>query len=775
MLSGVMVRDFKQQLVLIIILLAAVMLLGASADVSLQCNPCIDRPTYKIHAIVHGTKSSGFWQQVRKAAVQAASDMRVDFTMNLYDAFDDEIMARDIVQVLATEDPPDALIVSIPSEAVRKAVQKVAQEHVVFGINSGYEVASSAGVLGFVSMDEYRGGVEAAKEFLARTTKNNITTAAFVNIQAGNSAMQQRLEGFQDQLGDSVTVDIHVVDPFAPDGGATVLQEALKGCPYDVVLLGGSQVLEATTSAFYANGCVLSDEHLLATFDTDSNVFTAIALGKLSFAISQQQHLQGALSVVMASLYITTGKKLAPSSESPFDFYNSGPTIIDLRNLPPDTLQECEAEAFPVCDTATTVYEGDDAISKSSPGGCGCTKRSNIVIAGVTHGRENDPFWDQVFSGAFQAANDMDIELQMDRLVLEDENDILANKMANRMIAYCNEGVDGLVVTIRSTDLVPAIQYCLDLNVPVISINAGAETSKSLGLLNHVAQVEYVAGLGAGRKMVAAGMTKGYCLFHERDHQGLIERCKGFEDAIAEVSNVTYFGSVFVARDNVDLFKVTVEDAVGEEGDWAGVGTLLCAGRLVPAGVYLSSLHPKMLIASFDTSESVYDALDANVLLFGIDQEQYLQGYLPVVFLTWFSYTRQKLETFSIETGPRFVDSGLTPEKQVCESNLYKVCPEPEDFDLNQLTRVRGLGLALAGIVCVSSIVFAGWVVWNRDIRVVKASQPIFLGTICVGTFVMALAVIPFSVDDGIASDEGCNIACMAAPWLFFLGMLFFI
>lgn len=744
---------------------------------NMNCDPCIDRPTHRILAIVHGTESSRFWRQVRKAAVQAAADMRVDFSMILYDAFDDETMARDILEVASKSssplsssaaDPsssssaaPDALIVSIPSEAVREAVERAVREHrvPVFGINSGYEVAASAGVLGFVSMDEYRGGAEAAKEFLALA---NVTRAAFVNVEEGNSALQQRLEGFQDRLG--FPVDVHVVDQNSPDGGALVLRNALEGCPYDAVLLGGSSVLEATTSAFYANGCALS-EHLLGTFDTDSKVFTAIALGKLSFAISQQQHLQGAFSVVMASLYATTGKKLAPSSESPFGVYTSGPSVINLWNLPPDTFQECEAEAFPVC-----AADGDGSQSPSSSRGCGCTKRSEIVIAGVTHGRENDPFWDQVFSGAFQAADDMDIQLRMERLVLEDPNDILANKMANRMIAYCNEGVDGLVVTIRSTDLVSAIQHCLELNVPVISINAGFEASQSLGLLNHVAQNEYVAGLGAGRIMIEAGMTKGYCLIHERDHQGLIQRCQGFADAIGEVSNVTYFGSFFVARDNTDLFRVAVEDAVGEDGDWDGVGTLLCAGRLVDAGVNLHTFHPKMLIGSFDTSDALYDALDENILLFGIDQEQYLQGYLPVVFLTWFSYTRQKLETFSVETGPRFVDSGPTLEKQVCEAKLFKVCPEPKSFNLNQLSGVRGFGLALAGIVWASSIVFAVWLVWNRNILVVKASQPIFLGTICAGTFVMALAVVPLSFDDSIASDTGCDIACMAAPWLFFLG-----
>mmetsp|Transcript_40155 Transcript_40155/g.84349 ORF Transcript_40155/g.84349 Transcript_40155/m.84349 type:complete len:295 (+) Transcript_40155:873-1757(+) len=45
-----------------------------------------------------------------------------------------------------------------------------------------------------------------------------------------------------------------------------------------------------------------------------------------------------------------------------------------------------------------------------------------------------------------------------------------------------------------------------------------------------------------------------------------------------------------------------------------------------------------------------------------------------------------------------------------------------------------------------------------------------FLGLICVGTLLMLMGggIYPISIDDEIASVQGCNIACMAVPW--FLG-----
>ena len=49
--------------------------------------------------------------------------------------------------------------------------------------------------------------------------------------------------------------------------------------------------------------------------------------------------------------------------------------------------------------------------------------------------------------------------------------------------------------------------------------------------------------------------------------------------------------------------------------------------------------------------------------------------------------------------------------------------------------------------------------------------QPTFLVTICAGIFIMALAMLPMSLDDQTLSDEGADAACMAIPWLLSMGM----
>jgi hypothetical protein len=50
----------------------------------LNCDPCIDRPTYRIQVIVHGTSDDKFWQRIRASSVQAGKYMRVDLDFELY-------------------------------------------------------------------------------------------------------------------------------------------------------------------------------------------------------------------------------------------------------------------------------------------------------------------------------------------------------------------------------------------------------------------------------------------------------------------------------------------------------------------------------------------------------------------------------------------------------------------------------------------------------------------------------------------------------------------
>jgi simple sugar transport system substrate-binding protein len=60
-------------------------------------------------------------------------------------------------------------------------------------------------------------------------------------------------------------------------------------------------------------------------------------------------------------------------------------------------------------------------------------------------------------------------------------------------------------------------------------------------------------------------------------------------------------------------------------------------------------------LATFDLSPDVLEAIAAGDMLFAIDQQQYLQGYLPIVLLTLNATNLNTIANPVLMTGPGFV------------------------------------------------------------------------------------------------------------------------
>jgi simple sugar transport system substrate-binding protein len=68
-------------------------------------------------------------------------------------------------------------------------------------------------------------------------------------------------------------------------------------------------------------------------------------------------------------------------------------------------------------------------------------------------------------------------------------------------------------------------------------------------------------------------------------------------------------------------------------------------------------------LATFDLSPDVLTAIEEGEMLFAVDQQQYLQGYLPIQFLKLYN---ENLNTVGggqpVLTGPGFVDESNAAE-----------------------------------------------------------------------------------------------------------------
>ena len=713
-------------LAVIVVVCFIVPVATAQDEIKLDCTPCIFRPDYKLSAIFHGTRYDPFWKQISQAAMQVAQDMKVQLDIRLYDSFDPDLMANDILSVLETlndrnnaptDKTPDALIVTIPTPVVEDAVKQVTDAGIpVFGLNSGYVESRRAGVLAWVAQDEYIAGGVAAQEFLralqqrresagdespTSPSENNTTRtralqqeqqeaglvkgALFVNPEKGNAGLESRREGFANHMLDEagVVVDELVVVGVVDDGMSLHFNhDNSTNCPpWNVVLLGSSlqgdllnSILE--NGIFNQEEC---DDVVFGTFDVNESVLDDLRNNdNVIFSISQQNNIQGMLPVLFATLYVTTGKLPATPLEGDYGVYLSGPRVITKDSIPSLEEQKCADQGFPIC--------AEDGGGKAvAPNGCECTDRSKIKLAGVLHGVTIDSFWDIVFAASEMAANDMGIDLDLERFEPEDTDELLHMAMANKINQVCNAGVDGLFVTIPSDLVVDSIQACLDKGVHVLSINSGAGVAEDLGLVHHIGQLEFNAGFAAGKRIIDSGATKIWCLNHERGTQSLHQRCNGVAVAIAEASisnrNIEYGGEIDVPRssEDIDEYKSSVETQVysiisEDDDDWEDVGLVLTGPIQIKPAIELRKDHAKVLIGTFDTNDDLFDSLKNQQFLFGIDQQPFLQGYMPIPLLTYLSYTGQRLANPVIESGPSFVLSPPSKDQQICELNFYEVC-----------------------------------------------------------------------------------------------------
>jgi simple sugar transport system substrate-binding protein len=290
-----------------------------------------------------------------------------------------------------------------------------------------------------------------------------------------------------------------------------------------------------------------------------------------------------------------------------------------------------------------TPDQSPDAAPRDPAGPSG-----GVRIAVVTHGQASSPFWAIVRNGVEAAARQMDV------VVSYRAPDVYS---VDRMKAMIDQAVatrpDGLVVSIPEPGLAPAIRRAVRAGIPVVSINSGSDVYRRLGVLAHVGQPEERAGFEAGRRLAAAGARRVLCVNQQLGNQGLAARCRGLARAMRGAGGRS---RVLGVDDQSSATPRKIADAV-RSGRIDGVLALnSLSGVEAVKGVRQIGRSDAVKVATFDLGPDVLRAVRAHRLLFAVDQQAYLQGYLPVVLLT----ERARYGLFPAQgdvlpTGPNFV------------------------------------------------------------------------------------------------------------------------
>lgn len=271
----------------------------------------------------------------------------------------------------------------------------------------------------------------------------------------------------------------------------------------------------------------------------------------------------------------------------------------------------------------------------------------------VSHGGPADPFWGVVIKGAQDAAKVYGVQVTYLGPVVYSLQDFL-----NYLDSAIAAKPDGIAVTITdaTAETVP-LDRAIKAGIPVVAINVPdpRPSDKAIPYLCYIGDNEYLAGEKAAEYTFSLFKPKSAVIaIHEVTNQGLEMRAAGIEEV--------------AKQDGVPIQKLNITETPSQaetilsaylrsHPDTQMIFTLGPLGTLPAVDVVKQmGLEGKVKIGGFDLTDQMLDWIKNGQVLYTIDQQQYLQGYLAVEFL-YFYVKHDLIPTGQVLTGPFVIDS----------------------------------------------------------------------------------------------------------------------
>lgn len=288
-------------------------------------------------------------------------------------------------------------------------------------------------------------------------------------------------------------------------------------------------------------------------------------------------------------------------------------------------------------------------------------------FAVITHG-DNGSFWSVVYKGARAAAADLGCTLtevygsQQQGQAEPDDN--AENAQIQDAI---NQHVSGMVVSDHDPALMnPTLAAAAKAGIPVVLTNAGCDNADIAAshALTCVGQPETLAGQESGAAFKKAGDDNVLCVIHQSG-QNLLDRCNGVAQGLG-VGQQCSTGTPPAKGPACTEITLSTPNAASNPQQAIGqVTAYLQAHPQITAvmalnnaiGAALVATHPKQKIATFDVDSQVLGEVENGSMQFIVDQQQFQQGFLPIVFL--YQYLKYHGQTpgggGTVPTGPLLV------------------------------------------------------------------------------------------------------------------------
>jgi simple sugar transport system substrate-binding protein len=298
---------------------------------------------------------------------------------------------------------------------------------------------------------------------------------------------------------------------------------------------------------------------------------------------------------------------------------------------------------------------GSSNSSSSKASGSGTTTSAvNIAASGkpcsykfalITHG-DNGSFWSVVYKGAKDAAADLGCTLtetygsQQQGQAEPDDN--AENAQIQDAI---NAKVNGMAVSDHDPALMnPTLAKAAAAGIPVVLLNAGCDDTDIAAsqAITCVGQPEQLAGQAAGAYFKKLGTTNVLCVIHQSG-QNLLDRCNGIATGLGVGSQCKTGTAPSSGPACTELTLSTpnaasnpqqaIQQVTAYLQTHTGINAVMTLNNAIGTALVTSAPASKPKIATFDLNSGVEADLKNGSMSFAIDQQQYLQGYLPIVFL----------------------------------------------------------------------------------------------------------------------------------------------
>ncbi len=266
----------------------------------------------------------------------------------------------------------------------------------------------------------------------------------------------------------------------------------------------------------------------------------------------------------------------------------------------------------------------------------------------VSHAPDSDSWWNTIRNALTLAGEQMDVQVEYRNPPTGDIAD-----MARLIEQAAASGPDGIITTLADFEVLRGpIQDAVDSGIDVIIMNSGTpDQAREVGALMYVGQPEYDAGYAAGLRAAGDGVSSFLCVNHVISNPIVAERCSGFADGLGvELGD----SMIDAGQDPAEIQNRVLAylnanpdtDAILTLGPTSADPTILALEQNGMAG--------DIYFGTFDLGENIVQGIRDGVIQWGIDQQPFLQAYLPVVVMA--NYHRYGvLPGNNINSGPGFI------------------------------------------------------------------------------------------------------------------------